>query len=694
MTKTTTNWSRAGVIGIITLVTLCSGAAFLHISDAQGQDVFQKTFEGSASSIGGGAKRTSDGGFIAAGNLSISGQMDVFLLKTNASGEPEWSRSFGGAYDEWGSAVLETQDGGFAVLGKTWSYGAGSDDYFLVKTDSLGNMLWSRTYGSSQSERGWALAEASDGGFVIGGTSDLGPGSVCLVRTDASGQLLWSRSMGNPFYNNVWAVAETPEGGIAVTGAGSNGAVLVKFDGSGNYQWSKSYGGSGDDRSYGMKATNDSGFVLVGMTSSFGAGQFDVYVIRTDSDGNLEWSKTYGGLGADFGQSIELTSDGGFILLGSTESFGAGSKDIYVIRTDALGDTVWTKTYGGFSSDNAYSITQTGDGGFIVSASSASFATGIYMIRMDENGFSGGCNEYNTATVVTVATPTETVVSPVVDATLTGTSTITPLNSVFTQDDSVLCNNCTSSSSPSSNTISAGGGNASFGIYTNSSCPWFANTTDTWITITAGNSGSGDGVISYSVTSNPDTVQRTGTITVLTHVHQVIQEAQPVCGGTPPMIPIIQGTDCALAATGSTGVTYQWYLDGLLLPGATSQFLTASGEGFYTVKITDLAGCSNISDPFYADCFTTVEDTRTNNLDFRVFPNPITSDGIVHFDRELDIQEIVLYNVIGEKVKSYDTTRLQGLIISAENLNPGIYFLKVTTSKGILSSKILINYWP
>ena len=681
---------------ICALIAWCCAVLILSGEEVHGQDVFQKTFDGSASTIGGDTKHTSDGGYIVTGNVSISGQMDVFLLKTNTSGDVEWSRSFGGAYDEWGTEVVETQDKGFAVLGKTYSYGAGSDDYFLIKTDSLGNLLWSRTYGSGQSERGWALAEASDGGFIIGGTSDGGTGSVCLIRTDAGGQLIWSRSLGDPFYNNVWALVETPDGGIAVTGAGSNGAVLVKFDGSGTFQWGKSYGGGGDDRSYAMAVTNDSGFVMVGMTSSFGSGQFDLYAIRTDSDGNLEWSKAYGGLANEYGEAVALTEDGGFVLVGKTESFGGGSRDIYVIRTDALGDTVWTKSYGGISSEHAYSIDQTGEGGFIISGNSSSFASGIYLVRMDGSGFSGGCNEHNTGTVVIGAAVTETVVNPTVDS-ITGTNIVTPLNGPFAQDDSVLCNNCTSSSSPASHIISAGGGSASFNIYTNSSCPWFASTSDTWITITAGNSSSGDGVISYSVTGNPDMVQRTGTITVLTHVYQVIQEPQPVCGGTPPTIPQIQGTDCNLAATSSLNVTYQWYLDGALLPGATSQFLTANGQGFYTVKVTDTAGCWNVSDPFYAGCATTVEDAQTTDLDFRVFPNPcISSYGAVvsytlskrtHvYVRLFDMHGAVASTLSnGEEDVGHHRIALNG-----SGLPGGVYHIVMAAGDEVVSRKVVV----
>jgi len=185
-------------------------------------------------------------------------------------------------------------------------------------------------------------------------------------------------------------------------GAGFGDVYLIKTDSIGDIRWTKTYGGVDWDAGLAVQQTTDGGYIVAGRTSSFGAGGGNVYLIKTDSIGDTLWTKTYGGGDWDEGYAIQQTTDGGYIVAGRTESFGVGFGDVYLIKTDSIGDTLWTKTYGGGDWDEGYAIQQTTDGGYIVAGDTWSFGAGlteVYLIKTDSNGNSG-CNEMGTATSV------------------------------------------------------------------------------------------------------------------------------------------------------------------------------------------------------------------------------------------------------------------------------------------------------
>ncbi len=153
--------------------------------------------------------------------------------------------------------------------------------------------------------------------------------------------------------------------------------------------WTKAFGGTNEDYGRSVQETSDGGYIIAGYTKSFGAGSYDVYLIKTDANGDTTWTKTYGGSNIDQGYSVEQTSDGGYIIAGNSKSFGAGLDDVYLIKTDANGDTTWTKTYGGSNIDQGYSVEQTSDGGYIIAGYTKSFGAGsydVYLIKTDANG--------------------------------------------------------------------------------------------------------------------------------------------------------------------------------------------------------------------------------------------------------------------------------------------------------------------
>lgn len=199
------------------------------------------------------------------------------------------------------------------------------------------DILWTRTYGGGSSDLGYFVQQTFDGGYIIAGCTES-------------------------------------------FGAGSSDAYLVKTDRNGNEVLSKTYGGANHDECHSARETSDGGYIIVGYTESFGAGGSDVYLIKTDMNGDTLWTKTYGGTRSEAGYSVQQTSDGGYIITGYTGSFALGNSDVYVIKTDAHGDTMWTKTYGGSGDDCGYSIQQTSDGGYVIGGSMYSAGGGMWVM--------------------------------------------------------------------------------------------------------------------------------------------------------------------------------------------------------------------------------------------------------------------------------------------------------------------------
>jgi len=392
------------------------------ISCAQ-QITFQKTFGGGNIEQGYSIQQTSDGGYIIAGGSASfgSGIDDVYLIKTNANGNSLWIKTFGGTDIEEGNSIQQTTDGGFIISGYTQSFGAGNSDVYLIKTDANGDALWTKIFGGTGFDWGNSVQQTIDGGYIVTGiTNSFGAGydDVYLIKTDANGNSLWTKTFGGTNHDLGFSVQQTTDGGYIIIGktynfgAGDMDVYLIKTDVNGDALWTKTFGGTGVDEGYSVQQTTDAGYVITGWTNSFGAGTFDVYLIKTDTNGDSLWTKTFGGTNVDVGVSVQQTTDGGYIVTGYTTIFGAGTFDVYLIKTDANGDSLWTKTFGGINTDYGYSVQQTSDGGYIIIGSAQSFGSGssdIYLIKTDSMGNSG-CNQTNPATIVT--TPATQVTSP------------------------------------------------------------------------------------------------------------------------------------------------------------------------------------------------------------------------------------------------------------------------------------------
>jgi len=377
------------------LILFVNSDLFAQIPDT----IWTKTYGGSNIDVGYYVETTSDGGFIITGYTRSYGTMsgrNVLLIKTDSFGNAQWIKAYGGNNDDEGNSVQQTSDGGFIICGYTKSYGAGGNDVFLVKTDSLGNELWNKVFGGASDEEGYSVLQTNDGGFLIAGaTSSFGAGSrdIWLVKTDANGNLSWTKTIGGGSSDGARQINFTNDGGYIITGwtfsygPGAVGNVwLVKTDSLGNMSWNKFFGGNDVDRGLSVQQTSDGGYVLTGYTASSGAGLDDMLLIKTDSNGNLQWQRTFGGSGRDYGNFVKQTFDNGFIVTGYTLSYGAGGDDLWIVRTDESGNLLWSKTYGGAQSDVGYCLQETNDGGYVIVGHTLSRGAGlhdVWLLRLE-----------------------------------------------------------------------------------------------------------------------------------------------------------------------------------------------------------------------------------------------------------------------------------------------------------------------
>ena len=357
---------------------------------------WNKTYGGVDDDWGMSLQQTNDDGFIfCCGTKSYgAGDCDAWLVKTDSTGNKQWDRTYGGINFDWGSSVQQTSDGGFIIGGFTWSFGAGNTDGWLIKTDSTGNMLWDQTYGGINNDTPASVQQTNDGGYIIcGETRSFGAGSydVWLIKTDSTGNLLWNKTFGGNERDEGFSVKQTTDGGFIICGwtssygAGIHDVWLIKTDGNGNKLWDQTYGGSNNDWGTAVQQTTDGGFIITGVTTSFGAGSYNVWLVKTDSNGNKQWDQTYGGGSSEWGWSVQQTSDDGYIIGGFTESFEVGIRDMWLIKTDNNGNEFWNQTYGGTNWDEGRSVLQTTDGGFIIGGNTESFGTGgrdIWLIKV------------------------------------------------------------------------------------------------------------------------------------------------------------------------------------------------------------------------------------------------------------------------------------------------------------------------
>jgi hypothetical protein len=349
---------------------------------ASGQEIiWNHAYESERANGLSAVEQTSDGGYIAVGYLESSGSnsMQLLMIKTDGFGNALWTKTYGGYGLECGNSVKQTPDGGYVVVGYTTSYGFAYQIY-LLRTDSLGDTLWARTYGGSDYDIGSSVDLTVDGGYIIGGyTYSFGAGNsdAYLIKTDFLGEVEWTKTYGGVREDMTLYVEPTFDGGYVIAGwtksfsgmANSN-MYLIKTDSLGDTLWTKSYFPylSNTTYAYSCQQTSDSGYILTGWNTYSSDGLCYVYLVKTDSHGDSLWTKAYNGAFVDWGMSVKQTPDGGYVVVGFIElpEYNYDNR-MFIFKTTAEGDTEWTQLMRDDSiGSEATAVALTSDGNYVI----------------------------------------------------------------------------------------------------------------------------------------------------------------------------------------------------------------------------------------------------------------------------------------------------------------------------------------
>ncbi|KKH97277.1 hypothetical protein EO95_16555 [Methanosarcina sp. 1.H.T.1A.1] len=374
---------------------------------------WQKLLGGSGDDFAVGAQQISDGSYIVVGQSNSTdgdvtgnhGKDDYWVVKLDTERNIEWQKCLGGSDKDGARDIQQTSDGGYIVTGSSYSTDGdvtgnhGKDDYWVVKLDPKGNIDWQKCLGGSGYDFAYSIQQTSDGGYIVAGHSDSKDGDVTenhgkddywVVKLDTKGNIDWQKCLGGSGYDFAYSIQQTSDGGYIVAGhsdskdgdvAGNHGINdywVVKLDTKGNIDWQKGLGGSISDCAYSVQQTSDGGYIVAGMSDSNDGdvnenhGSSDCWVVKLDTEGNIEWQKCLGGSGGDGALSVQQNFDGSYIVVGWSDSKDGnvtgnhGKSDDLIVELDTSGNVIWQKYLGGNSSEVPLSIQQISDSGYIV----------------------------------------------------------------------------------------------------------------------------------------------------------------------------------------------------------------------------------------------------------------------------------------------------------------------------------------
>jgi hypothetical protein len=383
---------RAIILSIVILFTLGAGS----VRAAEGDTLWTRHYGGDFNQVAYDVSPSGDGGCVMAGYISheYATPWNMYAIRMAANGDTVWTREYGtDDFHEEAHTLCPSGDGGYMLAGYTNAYGPWSD-IELRKIDGAGQLQWTTAYGGSMYEVAYAICPAYYGGagFLMAGKSgSYAGGELYLICVSASGYEAWWWNYGNSS-GIVYDIVPAGDGGYVAAGyldtwtEGSD-AYVFKVNAAGDPLWEHAIGGAIDDFATSVCPAGDGGFLVAGYTSSFGAGSWDMYLIKVDADGDTLWTRTLGGPSFDQAWDIIPANDGNFLLAGHTGSYGAGNADFYLVKVDPAGNLLWSRTYGGADEDKAEALCASGDGHYYLAGKTASFTTpayfDAYIIKVD-----------------------------------------------------------------------------------------------------------------------------------------------------------------------------------------------------------------------------------------------------------------------------------------------------------------------
>ncbi len=370
------------IILYTSLIALCPLLLIAQAPDT----LWTRKYGGDSTEVASSVQQTNDEGYVICGITYSYGQGtpsydNVYLIKTDIFGDTLWTRVYENPYSYEAYSMQQTNDMGFIIAG---SVGLFPDkDGFLIKTDSLGDTLWTRIYTRTGRDYFSCVQQVSASiiwppGYIMVGVCEDTAGGIYLVRTDSLGIMFWSKSIGSSASDGGKSIQQTTDGGFIIGGSISGNyddCYLVKTGSNGDTLWTRTFGGSSSDYIECVQQTLDGGYIIGGRTASFGPGDYDVYTVKTDSLGNELWEKNYGGEGDQYCAVVRQTVDSGYVCAGLTTDYWGNAVDAYIIKLDASGDSIWTIVLGlsGSRGESFNDIQLTSDGGYIAAGWAGSY---------------------------------------------------------------------------------------------------------------------------------------------------------------------------------------------------------------------------------------------------------------------------------------------------------------------------------
>ncbi len=391
------------------LICVYSALLLMLSTTAPAQITWEKLFSKKSTDCFRNIVEVPSGGYMIAGYTADStvSDTDAYAVRMTTSGDTLWTRRINGTSNgkDLFYKVINTSDGGFAFCGYSTNNGAGNDDAYLVKMDGNGTIQWSKYWGGAGKDRAQDIVQTADGGFALAGYTTSAPAAyydAFLLRTNSSGDTLWSKRYGTGGFEDANSLVLLPDGGFVLGGQSTNGGngldmYMVRVNPIGDTLWTRKFGTTGTDNIEHIIRQSNGTFILAGGTDGPGFGGNDGMAIKTDSGGTVLWTQLYGGNSQDDFHQVFKTADGGFIFSGTSRSSGALEPNIWIVKTNSAGDSTWTQTYGGDNHDHGYGAVQTADGGYIVVGYSSSFnfnAEDAYVIKTNNLGNLGNYLTY------------------------------------------------------------------------------------------------------------------------------------------------------------------------------------------------------------------------------------------------------------------------------------------------------------